>query len=78
MDCSYLCSENKEADQVRGYRDADLRLCFRICKIRFSHDAAHIKLCTHKPLHKLYFGTFAFSLVGKTRCVNGNVLSRAL
>ena len=28
----YLCSENKGTDQLRGYRDADLRLCFRICK----------------------------------------------
>ena len=28
----YLCSENKGADQLRGYRTADLRLCFRICK----------------------------------------------
>ena len=28
----YLCSENKCADQLRGYREADLRLCFRICK----------------------------------------------
>ena len=25
-------SENKGADQLRGYREADLRLCFRICK----------------------------------------------
>ena len=24
-------SENKGADQLRGYREADLRLCFRIC-----------------------------------------------
>ena len=29
----YLCSENKDADQLRGYREADLRLCFRICKM---------------------------------------------
>ena len=29
----YLCSENKEADQLRGYREADLRLCFRPCKL---------------------------------------------
>ena len=36
----YLCSENKSADQLRGYREADLRLCFHICKM-FSHDAAH-------------------------------------
>ena len=27
-----LCSENKGADQLRGYREADLRQCFRICK----------------------------------------------
>ena len=28
----YPHSENKDADQLRGYREADLRLCFRICK----------------------------------------------
>ena len=28
----YLCSKNKGADQLRGYREADLHLCFRICK----------------------------------------------
>ena len=28
----YPCSENKDADQLRGYREADLRLCFRISK----------------------------------------------
>ena len=29
----YLCSKNKDADQLRGYREADLRLCSRICKM---------------------------------------------
>ena len=29
----YPYSENKGADQLRGYREADLRLCFRICKL---------------------------------------------
>ena len=29
----YLCSENKGADQLHGYREAGLRLCFRICKL---------------------------------------------
>ena len=38
----YLCSENKGADQPRGYREADLRLCFRICKKPFSHDEAQM------------------------------------
>ena len=28
----YPYSENKGADKLRGYREADLRLCFRICK----------------------------------------------
>ena len=28
----YLYSENKGADQLRGYREADLRLCLCICK----------------------------------------------
>ena len=29
----YPCSENKGTDQLRGYREADLRLCFRLCKL---------------------------------------------
>ena len=29
----YPCSENKDADQLRGYREADLRLWFRICRL---------------------------------------------
>ena len=29
----YPCSENKGADQLRGYREGDLRLCFRICRL---------------------------------------------
>ena len=29
----YPCSKNKGPDQLRGYCEADLRLCFRICKM---------------------------------------------
>ena len=29
----YPFSENKGADQLRGYREADLRLCFHLCKL---------------------------------------------
>ena len=29
----YSCCENKGADELRGYREADLRLCFRICRL---------------------------------------------
>ena len=46
--------ENKGADQLRGYREADLRLCFRICKIRFSHVAAQFVSLTF-PIQELTF-----------------------
>ena len=40
----YLCSENKGTDQLRGYREADLHLCFRICKNPgFSHRGSYYK-----------------------------------
>ena len=29
----YPCSENKGADQLRSYCEADLRLCFRTCRL---------------------------------------------
>ena len=29
----YLCSENKGDDRLRSYCEADLHLCFRICKM---------------------------------------------
>ena len=29
----YLCSESKDTDQLRSYREADLRLSFPICKL---------------------------------------------
>ena len=48
----YPCDDNYGADQLRSYFEADLRLCFRICKmLQFSHDAAHImnirRTCTN-------------------------------
>ena len=40
-------SENKGADQLRGYREADLRLCFRICtKPVFSRRGSFV-ICSH-------------------------------
>ena len=38
----YPCSENKGADQLRSYCEADLRLCFRLCRLLVSHAAAHV------------------------------------
>ena len=41
-DCTIYVAKTKALiDQLCGYREADLRLCFRICiKKTFSHDAA--------------------------------------
>ena len=51
----YSCSENKGADQLRGYREADLRLCFRIyAKSRVSHDAAHFIYIRVRAMHECY------------------------
>ena len=41
----YLCSENKGADQLCDYREADLHLCFRYAKCWISHDAAQLSSC---------------------------------
>ena len=47
MDCTIHIAKNKGADQLPGYREADLRFCFRIyAKTRFSHDEAHFILYT--------------------------------
>ena len=41
----YPCSENKDADQLRGYREADLRLCFRPYKLLvFSRTGSYRKM----------------------------------
>ena len=31
----YPSTENKGADQLHGHREADLRLCFRLCRLLF-------------------------------------------
>ena len=39
-----MYSENKGADQLRGYREADLRLCFRLCRLLvFSQGGSFVK-----------------------------------
>ena len=40
------CSENKDADQLRGYREADLRLCFRPCKLLVFSRTGSYNICT--------------------------------
>ena len=44
----YPCSENKGADQLRGYREPDLRLCFRICKLLVFPLGGHLLISKHE------------------------------
>ena len=66
----YPCSENKDADQLRGYREADLRLCFRPCKLLvFSRTGSFSVRSAHR------IGNHCFSLpvheeVSVSRCNN--------
>ena len=54
----YPSSENKGADQLRGYREADLRLCFRICRLLvFPRDGSNLyfKSCKNKFSHDVAY-----------------------
>ena len=44
----YTCSENKGADQLRVCREADLRLCFRLCRLL-------IFPCSGSIMKRLYY-----------------------
>ena len=53
----YPCSENKGADQLSGYCEADLRLCFRICKtLVFS-----------------WRGSFVTHIISRFNCISTNL-----
>ena len=52
----YPYSENKGADQLRGYRKADLRLCFRMCKKPvFSRRGSNDLTQQYTKLHDMTF-----------------------
>ena len=38
----YPCSKNKGTDQLRSYCEADLRLCFCLCRLLIFHSAAQM------------------------------------
>ena len=59
----YPCSENKDADQLRGYREADLRLCFRPCKLLvFSRTGSYLnQLFYESGIVSFIMGVFSLS-----------------
>ena len=46
----YPNSENKGTDQLHSYCEADLRLCFRLCRLLVSHAVAHLLFQTEKVI----------------------------
>ena len=63
----YPSSETKGADQLRGYRAADLRLCFRICRtlIFFTTRLNNAKFngCKNDNFQLLFFSYIFFFLL---------------
>ena len=58
-------AKNKDADQLRGYREADLHLCFRICKNPvFSRRGSYMYICIKQTLRD-FFLFFLQSLSGE-------------
>ena len=57
----YPSSENKGADQLRDYREADLRLCFCICRLLvFPWDGSNDDLYSEKHHLKELFKEMQF------------------
>ena len=48
----YPSSENKGADQLRGYREAGLRLCFRICRLLVFSRGGSYRIATYIDLSR--------------------------
>ena len=63
----YPCSENKDADQLRGYREADLRLCFRPCKLLVFSRTGSYKIIYMYFLH-LYNDVLQFAVIHVIHC----------
>ena len=60
MGLYYLCSDNKGADQLRIYCEADLRICFRLCRLLvFSRTGSnnfkqmHLSITVHDSYFKM-------------------------
>ena len=71
----YPCSENKDADQLRGYREGDLHLCFRICKNPvFSRDGSYILL----PIDKNWWKIRGFSVAKEMYMYCNQVIHKLL
>ena len=50
----YPSSENKGADQLRGYREADLRLCFRPCRLLVFPGGSYICIKVYHPSKQFF------------------------
>ena len=63
---NYPCSDNKGADQLRSYREVDLRLRFRICKMLGSN--GHLKY--HEESKKRKSGAWQLNIHEQSKTTN--------
>ena len=62
----YPCGENKGADQLRGYHEADLRLCFHICKKTvFSRRSSYVLFYFIQTCSRMSFSLKKFETAGE-------------
>ena len=61
----YPCSEIKGADQLRSYCEADLRLCFRLCRLFVFPYSGLKRIIILQMQRFLDFETFSFTLNGE-------------
>ena len=78
----YLCSENKGADQLRGYRKdrkAGLHLCFRICRLLvFSCGSPFLHVILYVTLICIVTVLVASPLIGYYKHLPSNKVSAEL
>ena len=59
----FPCSENKGADQLRSYCEADLRLCFRLCRLLVIPCGGSIMEVRQATVNQLFSRLFIFAFL---------------
>ena len=72
----YPCSENKDADQLRGYREADLRLFSPIQIVGFPTRRLIYKVPTSQEDNQDLYYYLLCNFSNKYKCLTANKIGR--